>query len=111
MAPQLHTPLGSFSCTTAEAVDEGLATCEFSVPFLTSLLTLLRPPLFAFDEVVVELDILDLLLDPLLVVVVVLERSSWLPILLPKMTNKEIVIDNLIIQSYKENWTTESKDR
>ena len=86
MAPQLHTPLGSFSCTTAEAVDEGLATCEFSVLFLTSLLTLVRP-LFAFDEVVVELDILDLLLDPLLVVVVVLERSSWLPMLLPKMIN------------------------
>ena len=86
MAPQLHTPLGSFSCTTAEAVDEGLATCEFSVLFLTSLLTLVRP-LFVFDEVVVELDILDRLLDPLLVVVVVLERSSWLPMLLPKMTN------------------------
>ena len=86
MAPQLHTPLGSFSCTTAEAVDEGLATCEFSVLFLTSLLTLVRP-LFVFDEVVVELDILDRLLDPLLVVVVVLERSSWLPMLLPKMIN------------------------
>ena len=86
MAPQLHTPLGSFSCTTAEAVNEGLATCEFSVLFLTSLLTLVRP-LFALDEVVVELDILDRLLDPLLVVVVVLERSSWLPMLLPKMIN------------------------
>ena len=90
VAPQLHTPFGSFSCKTVGMVDDcaavlndGLVVCAFSVLFLTSLLPLLRPVLFTFDVVVAELDTLDLLLDPLLVVVVVLLRSSRLPMLFP----------------------------
>ena len=65
-------------------LNEGFAPCAFSVLFLISLLPLLRPALLTFDVVVVELDILDLLLDPLLVVVVVLARSSRLPMLFPE---------------------------
>ena len=68
----------------AAVLNDGLAVCGFSVLFLTSLLPLLRPVLFTFDVVAAELDTLDLLLDPLLVVVVVLVRSSRLPMLFPK---------------------------
>ena len=68
----------------AAVLNDGFAVCGFSVLFLTSLPPLLRPVLFTFDVVVAELDTLDLLLDPLLVVVVVLVRSSRLPMLFPK---------------------------
>ena len=84
----------------AAVLNDDFAVCGFSVLFLTSLLPLLRPVLFTFDVVVAELDTLDLLLDPLLVVVVVLVRSSRLPMLFPKNKQMYVLFDTIYLMKH-----------